>query len=68
MALTDEREIRERLAGLRQQHRDLDASIGGLDVTSLAYELQIKRLKKQKLRLKDEIQQLEALLHPDIIA
>ncbi|MEZ5773519.1 MAG: DUF465 domain-containing protein [Hyphomicrobiaceae bacterium] len=68
MALSDDRQIRERMAALRQQHRDLDDAIAALETAGSADLLQIKRLKKQKLKLKDEIQLLEDKLLPDIIA
>ena len=57
-----------RLAGLREAHRDLDAAIDALRVNAASDQLQLARLKKRKLRLKDEIAQLEDALIPDIIA
>lgn len=68
MALSDDRIIRERLAKLRQEHRELDARAADLEVEPVRDELQIRRLKKQKLILKDEMAQLEDKLVPDIIA
>lgn len=56
------------LAELRQQHRDLDAAIAGLEQAGTGDQLQLRRLKKQKLLLKDEISQVEDQLFPDIIA
>ena len=57
-----------RLLRLRQEHRDLDAAIEALRVSPASDQLQLARLKKRKLRLKDEIAQLEDQLIPDIIA
>jgi hypothetical protein len=68
MQRPDERELREQLARLRAEHRDLDAEIVALEVSSLADQLQIKRLKKRKLALKDRISTIEDQLFPDIIA
>ncbi|MCW3849239.1 DUF465 domain-containing protein [Sphingomonas sp. LB-2] len=64
----DDTEIRHRLEILRSEHRDLDAAIGALLSTGPADQLQVARLKKRKLRLKDEIALLEDQLIPDIIA
>lgn len=57
-----------RLAELRQEHTDLDAAIEALAATPTSDQLQIARLKKKKLALRDEIVRLAALLTPDIIA
>ena len=57
-----------RLARLRQEHRDLDMAIEALRISPGSDQLQLARLKKRKLRLKDEIAQLEDQLIPDIIA
>ena len=57
-----------RLVRLRQEHRDLDSAIEALRVPPASDQLQLARLKKRKLRLKDEIAQLEDQLIPDIIA
>jgi hypothetical protein len=57
-----------RLVRLRMEHRDLDAAIDALRATTAPDQLQVARLKKRKLRLKDEICQLEDQLIPDIIA
>lgn len=61
-------DIDARLATLRIEHRDLDAAIEALRASVVADQLQIARLKKRKLRLKDEISLLEDLSIPDIIA
>lgn len=63
-----EEELRKRLAGLRNEHRDLDAAIAALSAVDGRDQLQIARLKKRKLRLKDQIAILEDYLTPDIIA
>ena len=68
MQRPDERELRERLAQLRAEHRDLDAQIVAEELSSHADQLQIKRLKKRKLALKDRITAIEDQLLPDIIA
>lgn len=61
-------ETQRRLAGLRIEHRDLDAAIEALLVSLATDQLQLARLKKRKLRLRDEIMVLEDQLIPDIIA
>ena len=68
--MSEEREqrLRAALAQLKQEHRDLDAAIAGLEQTVRADALQIKRLKKKKLHLKDRIARVEDELFPDIIA
>ncbi len=57
-----------RLAVLRLEHRDLDAAITALAAVPQPDQIQIARLKKRKLRLRDEIEQLHDTLLPDIIA
>lgn len=64
----DEEAIRARLAIIKEEHRDLDAAIEAIQSGSVFDLLQVQRLKKRKLLLKDEISKLEALLLPDIIA
>ncbi|WP_448660487.1 YdcH family protein [Sphingomonas sp. CJ99] len=64
----DETELTRRLELLRMEHRDLDAAIAALSETGSSDVLQIARLKKRKLRLKDEISQVQDWLVPDIIA
>jgi hypothetical protein len=69
MQRPDERALREELARLRAEHRDLDIQIVAQEESSsLADQLQIKRLKKRKLALKDRITAIEDQLLPDIIA
>ena len=53
---------------LREDHRDLDAAIDALELVSKSDQLQIQRLKKRKLILRDRLARLEDLLTPDIIA
>jgi hypothetical protein len=53
---------------LRQEHRDLDDAIAALAAGGAPDQLQMARLKKRKLRLRDEIAMLEDTLIPDIIA
>ena len=57
-----------RLAQLKMEHRDLDAAIEALRATLSSDQLQLARLKRRKLRLRDEISELEDQLVPDIIA
>lgn len=64
----DEEALRDRLAALRQEHRDLDAAIAAMENAVPSDTLQIKRLKKRKLHLKDRIAGIEDQLTPDIIA
>ena len=60
--------MRKRLAGLRIEHRDLDAAIGALAGAGSQDQLQIARLKRRKLLLRDQIASIEDYLTPDIIA
>jgi hypothetical protein len=64
----DADDIGRKLAHLRTEHRDLDAAISALASTSQPDQLQIARLKKRKLLIKDEIALLGDQLIPDIIA
>jgi len=64
----DQAQMQARLDMLRQDHRDLDAAIAALAQSGQPDQLQIARLKKRKLRLRDEIAMLEDTLIPDIIA
>lgn len=64
----EERELRAQLARLQQEHRDLDAAIEALAVAPGSDLLQIQRLKKRKLVLRDRITFIEDQLTPDIIA
>jgi hypothetical protein len=60
--------IRKRVIELKIEHRDLDDAIQHLIETGTFEELKIKRLKKRKLQLKDDIARLENTLIPDILA
>jgi hypothetical protein len=60
--------IRQQIQMLKVEHRDLDASIQALQDKAVADQLQIARLKRKKLALKDRISLLEDQLVPDIIA
>lgn len=60
--------LRERLSELRAQHRDLDRQIAEIELAAAHDQITMKRLKKQKLVLKDQISNLEDRLFPDIIA
>jgi hypothetical protein len=60
--------IRQQIEMLKVEHRDLDASIHALQEKAVADQLQIARLKRRKLALKDRISVLEDQLVPDIIA
>lgn len=68
MTAEEERELRAQLARLLQEHRDLDAAIEALQVSPGSDLLQVQRLKKRKLQLKDKITFVEDQLTPDIIA
>ncbi len=61
-------ELQRELAQLKQEHRDLDTAIEALEHMVAGDQLQIQRLKKRKLMLKDQISKLESELLPDIIA
>jgi hypothetical protein len=60
--------LRAKLQSFLQQHRDLDAAVAALEEAGSKDQLQIRRLKKQKLDLKDKIRAIENMLIPDIIA
>ncbi|WP_211596699.1 YdcH family protein [Phreatobacter stygius] len=70
MPLTEdeERDISLELERLRQEHRDLDTAIDALAALVVADRLQLQRLKKRKLALRDRISYLEDMRTPDIIA
>lgn len=63
-----EQELRKRLEALKIEHRDLDSAIEALTAAGSADQLQLARLKKRKLKLKDQIVLIEDHLIPDIIA
>jgi hypothetical protein len=68
MQVQDHAEIARLLAELRLEHRDLDSAIGQLAAAIGRDELQLTRLKKRKLLLKDHIARLESKLIPDLDA
>jgi len=68
MAETSDHEYREELTRLRQEHRDLDVAIEALQGSPAPDLLQLQRLKKRKLQLRDRIAFVEDQLTPDIIA
>jgi hypothetical protein len=68
MELNLEEMLRIRLEVLRCEHRDLDDAVHALEIAGRPDPLTLRRLKKQKLALKDEIVRIEDRLIPDIIA
>ncbi len=66
--LNFEEMLRIRLGVLMREHRDLDEAIHALEATGHPDQLTLRRLKKQKLALKDQIVRVEDQLIPDIIA
>ena len=64
----DTEAIKQRLAALKSEHRDLDDVIAQLAASPTANQLQVQRMKKRKLALKDIMARLESMLLPDIIA
>lgn len=66
--MEDEEELREKLVELKQEHKDLDDVIDRLMQHQPVDFIQLQRLKKRKLALKDTIQKIESGLLPDIIA
>lgn len=60
--------LRQKLAMLMTEHRDLDVAIAAVAADPLSDQVALKRLKKRKLALKDEIARIEDDLTPDIIA
>lgn len=66
--MSPEEVLRVKLQVMRREHRDLDAAIAALEETARSDQLTLRRLKKQKLMLKDRIIKIEDDLTPDIIA
>jgi len=63
----DQAELRRECARLKQEHADFDAAIAAMQATGCD-PLQIQRIKKKKLQIKDRMQNLEDAMIPDIIA
>ncbi|MBV9347771.1 MAG: DUF465 domain-containing protein [Pseudolabrys sp.] len=68
MSKEEEHALREQLGRLQQEHRDLDAAIAALAASPASDLIQVQRLKKRKLVLRDKIRAVEDQLTPDIIA
>lgn len=68
MTREEERELSLELERLKQEHRDLDAAIDALLATAGHDRIQVQRLKKRKLLMRDRISMIEDQLFPDIIA
>jgi hypothetical protein len=68
MEMMTEEVLRVKLEALRREHRDLDEAIHALEEKGTADQLTLRRLKKQKLVLKDRIALIQDRLLPDIIA
>ncbi len=65
---TDQGTLKAKLAELQSEHRDLDDIIARIGEEAPFDQIQLQRLKKRKLHLRDEITRIENLLLPDIIA
>ncbi len=68
MTEAEEQTLRAKLAELAQEHRDLDTAIQAMAEQGVRDQLQLSRLKKRKLQLKDQMAEIEDELLPDIIA
>ena len=68
MNSNDPGEIAQLIAGLREEHRDLDEAITRLSIDPSVDQLQLRRMKKRKLKLKDWIAYLQSKLIPDLDA
>jgi len=68
MSENDNSDLNAELAQLQQEHRDLDIAIHALEISARPDLLQVQRLKKRKLQLRDRISYLEDQITPDIIA
>jgi hypothetical protein len=68
MTEAEEQALRTKLAELQQEHRDLDTAIQAMADMGVNDQLQLSRMKKRKLQLKDLITQIHDKLLPDIIA
>lgn len=68
MSAGEQENLAQKLAGLREEHRDLDEAIQRLTEEPWVDQLRLRRLKKRKLKLKDWISRLESNLIPDLDA
>ncbi len=68
MLMEDQEQLKARLAALKAEHRDLDDAIAALAQRTTPDLLQLQRLKKKKLQIKDQAMQIEGKMLPDIIA
>lgn len=68
ISIEEKRRLERQLAGLKGEHRYLDAEVARLQSEAVPDQLGIRRLKKRKLQLKDEIQWIENRLIPDLDA
>jgi len=68
LSLKSDEVLRIELEEFRRQHRDLDEAITALEDKATSDPLTVRRLKKQKLNIKDRITHIEDRLYPDIIA
>lgn len=68
MTDAQEEKLRSRLHQLQDEHRDLDTAISAMSEQGVFDQLQLQRMKKRKLQLRDEISRIEDSLYPDIIA
>lgn len=66
--MSSQKMMLERLSQLRERHRSLDSTITSMVETARYNQIELQRLKKQKLQLKDEIARIEDEIYPDIIA
>jgi hypothetical protein len=66
--MDSQEQLREQLLAIKAEHRDLDDAIAALAQRAVPDLIQLQRLKKRKLQIKDQITQIEGRLLPDIIA
>ena len=60
--------LQQRLVAVKVEHRDLDAAIARLEIDPSHDELSVRRMKRRKLLLKDELARLERQIDPDVLA
>lgn len=66
--MSDEQQIQTRLIELETEHRDLDDAIRSMEEGAYVDQIQLKRLKKKKLQLKDMITRIRSSMIPDVTA